>query len=461
MTGRVSRALAGWAADLAYDDIPVDVRQHLKYCLLDAFGCGLYGATQPWGRIVSATALETTGLGQAALFAGGGCASPAEAALANGTAVHGFEIDDVHVASSLHPGAVVIPAVLAAMTGQIVSGRELITALAAGYEAGIRVGICAGVMHSTSGYHVTASVGTVAAGISAARVMGLDAEAALNALGIATTQASGLYSARKNAMTKRLHAGIAARAGVTGAFLGRRGFTGATDVLEAPFGGFFSTLQGEHPPESLLEGLGDRWETARVGFKAYASCASSHTTVDALDELMAQGLTADTLERLELSLGRKGAINVGWDYVPGTVVSAQMNAQYVAAVKLLEGEVFVRQFRDELLADPRVLNLVSRIAIRHDPDIDALGAALRHTVRACAVTKTGKTLEAYVQQRKGSAERPLLPTEITDKFHSIAAAAPFIDRDVLHDNIMGLDDARNATVDLCGMLLDAGPQPPR
>lgn len=461
MSGQVSRDLAGWVAALRYEDIPAEVLHHLKYCLLDGFGCGLFGATQPWGKITSKTACEMAGDGHAALFAGGGCASPAEAALANGTAVHGFEIDDVHVASSLHPGAVVIPAVLAAMTGKSVSGRDMLTALAAGYESGLRVGVAAGVRHSTSGYHVTASVGTVAAGMATARLLGLGPEATLNALGIAATQACGLYSARKNAMTKRLHAGIAARAGVTGAFLARRGFTGAAEVLEAPFGGFFSTLNGEHAPETALDGIGDRWETERVGFKAYASCASSHTTVDALDDLMEQGLTADLLDTLDLSLSRKGAINVGWDYVPGTVVSAQMNAQYVAAVKLLEGEVFIRQFREDLLDDGRILDLVSRISVRHDPQIDALGAALRHTVRAVARTTDGRTLEVVVNQRKGSAERPLLPIEIATKFRKVAAAAAWVEVAKLEETILSLDDVPDAATDIQQTLIAGGAQGPR
>lgn len=458
MMRQVSRELADWVAGLVYDDLPGAVAGHIKLCLLDSCGCGLFGATQPWGRIVAESARETTGAGGFALFAGGSCGSPAEAALANGTAVHGFEIDDVHVASSLHPGAVAVPALLATLTGRRVSGQQALTALAAGYEAGIRVGICAGVTHSTSGYHVTASVGPVAAAMTAARVLGLDATQSLNALGIAATQAAGLYSARKNSMTKRLHAGLAARAGVTGALLARRGFTGSAEVLEAEFGGFFSTLNGEHPPESLLDGLGQNWETAKVGFKAYASCASSHTTVDALDALMSQGLTAENLDRLDLALSRKGALNVGWDYAPGTVVAAQMNAQYVAAVKLLEGEVFVRQFREDLLADERVLKLTRKVMIRPDPEIDALGAARRHTVRARARLTDGTTIEAQVEQRRGSAECPLRPDEITAKFHSVAASSPFVDSAALHAQIMGLDDIMDAADVLAAPLLARQPR---
>lgn len=440
MSVGVSRELAAWVAALSFEDMPDHLVEHLKLCLLDSFGCGLYGATQPWGRIAAATACETTGVGSAALFAGGGCNSPTEAALANGTAVHGFEIDDIHVASSLHPGAVSLPALLAALMNRSLSGREALTALAAGYEAGIRVGICAGVRHSTSGYHVTASVGTVAAGMTAARALGLDAEQTLNALGIAATQAAGLYSARKGSMTKRLHAGLAARAGVTGALLAQRGFTGSAEVLEAEFGGFFSTLSGEHPPEGILEGLGEEWETFKVGFKAYASCASSHTTVDAIDELMERGLSAENLERLDLALSRKGTLNVGWDYVPGSVVAAQMNAQYIAAVKLLEGKVFVQQFREELLADERVLDLAERVFSHADPEIDALGASRRHTVRAKAGMKDGTVLEAYVEQRKGSAERPLNREEITEKFYTLADAAQYIDAPQLWSDIVSLDE---------------------
>lgn len=194
---------------------------------------------------------------------------------------------------------------------------------------------------------------------------------------------------------------------------------------------------------------------------AYASCASSHTTVDALDQLMKMGLSAENLDHLELALSRKGAINVGWDYEPGTVVTAQMNAQYVAAVKLLEGEVFVQQFRKELLDDPRLLDLVARISPQHDPGIDALGAARRHTVRARATMKDGTVLEAYVEQRKGSAERPLDPDEIIAKFHSVAAAASFVDSARLHADIMEVDITPDAAALLCGPFIGPTGQPPR
>src|SRR5262249_44773124 len=163
-----------------------------------------------------------------------------------------FEIDDAHVTSSLHPGAVTLPACLAVGEASRGSGAELLTALAAGYEVGLRVGICAGVSHSTSGYHVTGTVGALGAAAAAARLLKLSPLQSSHALGIGATQAGGLYAARTGAMTKRFHAGRASQSGVLAAYLAEQGFTGSLDVLEAPFGGFMSTLHGQHDAATIL-----------------------------------------------------------------------------------------------------------------------------------------------------------------------------------------------------------------
>src|SRR5580692_281767 len=271
----VTAILGQWASKLTLAAVPSEVVAHLKTCLLDSIGCGIFGAAQPWGKIAADVAIGFSNGGAASLFARRERVSPADAALANGTAIHGFELDDAHVASSLHPGSVALPAGLAIAETQNASGAELLAALAAGYEIGLRVGICAGVTHSTSGYHVTGTVGAVGAAAAAARALKLPPVQFAHALGIGATQAAGLYAARLGAMTKRFHAGRAAQSGVLGAYLAQRGFTGSLDALEAPFGGFMSTLQGQHDAASILDHLGTRWETARVGLQAYAACASA------------------------------------------------------------------------------------------------------------------------------------------------------------------------------------------
>ena len=203
--------LARWTAGLRFDDIPDEVIGHVKLCLLDSLGCGLFGALQPWGRIATEVAVELAGDGPSSLWGTNRRTGAGEAALANGTACHGFEIDDIHLTSLIHPGAVTVPAALAVAEARGLSGKALIAAIVAGYEVGLRVGICAGVTHGVSGFHPTGTVGCVAAAAAVANLLGLGAEAATDALGIGATQAAGLYSARTGAMAKRLHAGRAAQ----------------------------------------------------------------------------------------------------------------------------------------------------------------------------------------------------------------------------------------------------------
>jgi aconitate decarboxylase len=417
----VTPTLGRWVSELRCTAVPADVRAHLKLCLLDSVGCGLYGAAQPWGRIAADVSIGFSGGGKALLFGRAESVSESDAALANGTAIHGFEIDDAHVASSLHPGSVTVPAALALAQARKASGEALLTSLAAGYEVGLRVGNCAGVKHSTSGYHVTGTVGPFASAAAAASVLRLNPAQSAYALGIGGTQAGGLYAARLGAMTKRFHAGRAAQSGVIAGCLAQRGFTGSLDVIEASFGGFLSTLNGQHEARTIIEGLGDRWETVRVGLKAYAACASAHTTIDAVRALRKRGLSAENLDALTIGVSKKTYLNIGWPYRPSEVITAQMNGQYAAAVMLLEGDAFIDQYGQERLADPRILALVPRISFVHDGQIDEAGAAKRHAVKVEATLRDQSKLSVTIEQRRGSVEHPLTRAEVETKFRQLAS----------------------------------------
>jgi 2-methylcitrate dehydratase PrpD len=419
----VTPALAKWASELTLAAVPAEVVSHLKTCLLDTIGCGLYGALQPWGRIAADVVVGFSGGGRSSLFARRDKVSPSDAALANGTAIHGFELDDAHVASSLHPGAVAFPASLAIAEAQGASGEQLLTVLAVGYETGLRLGVCAGLAHSTSGYHVTGTVGAVAAAAAAGRALALGPTQLAHALAIGATQAAGLYVARLGAMTKRFHAGRAAQSGIFAACLAQRGFTGSLDALEAPFGGFLSTLRAQFDPASMLDGLGDYWETARVGLKAYAACASAHTTIDGVRELRSRGLHPENLRRLTVRMSRKGYINIGWPYHPCDVMTAQMNGSYAAAVTLIDGDAFIDQYDERRLCDPAILALLPRIHFLHDPDLDEGGAIKRHAVKIEAVLRDGRVLSTEIEQRRGSPDRPLSIDEVEEKFRRLSAVA--------------------------------------
>jgi len=427
--------LGEWVSGLKLADIPQNVADHLKVCLLDSLGCGLFGAAQPWGAFAGNVAVSMSRGGVSSLFIRTEKVSPADAALANGTAIHGFELDDAHVSSSHHPGAVTVPAVLAVAEARDASGADALVALAAGYEVGIRIGVCAGVSHSTSGFHVMGTVGTFGAAAAAAHLLKLSPSQTAHALGIGGTQAGGLYSARTGAMTKRFHAGRASQSGTLAAFLAEQGFTGSLDVVEAPFGGFMSTMRGQFAPETILQDLGARWEVALVGLKPYASCASSHTIVDSVRDLRRRGLTADSLARLTIRMSKKGQLNVGWRYQPGDVIAAQMNGYYIAAVTLLDGDAFIEQFAEGRLADPKILDLLPRIEILHDPELDRGGASKRHAVQVDAALRNGRTMSVSVEQRRGSVDHPLSATEAEQKFRRLAATS-LLESEV--DEVIGL-----------------------
>jgi aconitate decarboxylase len=422
----VTRQMGSWIAALKFEDIPLEAVEHAKRCLLDSLGCGIYGAKQPWGNIAADVSCELAGSGPSTLWAQGRSTGPAVAAMTNGTATHGFEIDDIHVASSLHPGAVTIPAALAICEARGLSGKDLITAIVAGYEVGIRIGICAGLAHKLKGFHITGTGGSIAAAAAAAKALKLSNDACADALGLGATQAAGIYSARKGAMAKRFHAGGAAHSGVLAGYLAEKGFTGSKEAIEAEYGGFMSSFSDNADFSILTDDLGThenmKWHICDTGFKAYASCASSHTTIDCIDELMRQGLTTKNLEKLTIYMSKPGLTNVGWEYEPSGIVGAQMNGYFISSLKLIDDEVFIHQFTEERIKDPEILEFTKKIEILHDPEIDKGGQAKRHKVHMKAVRTDGTEMTAEREQRRGSFQHPLSDEEIHAKFKSTAGA---------------------------------------
>lgn len=422
VTPPVTRALVEFAAGLRYEDVPADVVAMAKRCMLDSLGCGIYGAGKPWTESV---ARVVEGLGQAPRSAAWGSAvraDPTGAALVNGTAAQGFELDDCHDQSMSHYGAAVIPAVLAmAESLGDPDGRQLVLATVVGYELGTRIGnaVSPGVFHR--GFHPCGLTGTFAAAAAVAKMLSLDVEPFVNAVGLAGSQAAGLMASQYGAMAKRFHSGKAAQNGILSALAAQAGLTGVRDVLEAPYGGFCSTYSDDYDLELATAGLGTEFEMRRNGFKRYASLASSHTSVDALRILRARhGIEAEDVDRVLIKTTEVVHRHCGWPYVPAETITAQMNLPYTAAVTLLDGTAFVDQYRDERLGDPAVLALADRVEVVVDPDLDALGPDEMRAVHVTVTTKAGASYEQDVAYRSGHYKNPLPDKDLVDKFHDLA-----------------------------------------
>ncbi len=422
-----TRDLARFGAALRYDDIPAEVIARIKLSLLDSLGCCLFGATLPWTQKVAALAEQEGAKPVATLIGFGRKTSASLAALVNGTSGHAFELDDIHKESIIHAGSIATPVALglaesrANAAGKI-SGRDVLTAMVAGYEIGHRVGNAATMSLFFRGFHPQGTSGAFVAAATAARMLNLDALQFQHALGMAGSQAGGLMAAQEGAMVKRFHSGRAAQSGVYAAQLAADGFTGILNALEAPYGGYLSTYSDEPNPSRLTAGLGNTWETLNVGYKPHASVTSIHSALDGLALIMQeQKLKADDIAKVETGLSPMTHVHCAWEYKAQGVTAAQMNLYYGMAVIALDGAAFTEQFREARLSDPQILDFIARITAHVDPEIETMGAPFRHASRVKITARNGQVYEKLSLHRRGSPENPLSPEEVVHKFRNVVA----------------------------------------
>lgn len=422
-----TQKLAAFASDLRYDAIPPEAVERIKLSVLDSLGCCIFGATLPWTRKVAALARAEGARPVASLMGMGERTSIALAVLVNGTGGHAFELDDIHKESIIHAGSIATPIAFAFAEEQGgAPGKDIITAMIAGYEVGHRVGSAATMSLFFRGFHPQGTSGVFVAAATAARALGLDPLRFQHALGMAGSQAGGLMAAQEGAMVKRFHSGRAAQSGVYAALLARDDFTGITDVLEAPYGGYLSTLSDKPAPQRLTDGLGTVWETVNVGYKPHASVTSIHTALDGLADILRENkLAADDVAKLDVGLSPMTHVHCAWEYKAQGVTAAQMNLYYGLAVIALDGMAFTDQYREDRLRDPRILDFITRISASVDPQIEAMGAAFRHAARVKLTTRDGRSFEKLILHRRGSPEAPLAPQDIEYKFkHVVRSCIP-------------------------------------
>ncbi|HZW74918.1 MAG TPA: MmgE/PrpD family protein, partial [Caldimonas sp.] len=324
----------------------------------------------------------------------------------------------------LHVGAVTLPPLIAVAESHAeLSGRDLLTAAVAGYEIGPRVGKCMGQEHIGQGWHSGATVGVYSAAAGAARGLRLTPEQTVHALGIAGTQSAGLMAAQYGAMVKRMHAGRAAQSGLYGALLAKDGFTGIVDVFEAPYGGFcttFSRSQDRFKLDELSAGLGERFETLRIALKFYSCVGSNHTTLDAIRDIQRRRpFKLDDLAKIVVHGSQVTVDHVGWPYRPEGLTSAQLNLPFCVATLLLEGDVFVDQFKPEAVDDRARIELSRKVETVHDPAITALGSAFRHKVRVDVHLRDGSTHTEAREAPRGSEQSFASEGEIVEKFKKL------------------------------------------
>jgi 2-methylcitrate dehydratase PrpD len=449
MTSHPTADLARFCALLQSEDIPVRVRERVRYLLLDHLAVTLRGSILP-SSLACYQMLRQMAIGNAGpatIFGRGERAEAAWAALANGIASHGLEMDDVENRSSLHPGVVVFPATLALAEQIGAPPSDFYTAVVVGYEVTLRVGAALNPASAYErGFHPTAVCGALGAAAASARLLHLSSEQTNMALGIAGSMAAGSMAyLHDGAWTKRLHPGWACHAGITAARLAAAGFVGPASILESRYG-FLHAYSSASNVAKLVRKAEDDFAIMAVSIKPYACCRYMHGPIDCLFEIMRiHHPDLEQIERIRCGVltGGRGLIAdpIEQKRRASNVVEAQFSMPFGAAIALLTGEAGLSVFTEEWPGDPRVRALMQKVDCYSLPELDEYYPA-EWRASASVEMVDGRELSARVRYPLGDPHNPLSWEQLEARFHELVA--PVIEdrrkREELIEKVKGLDE---------------------
>jgi len=401
--------------------VPADARTRAAAAFIDTIGVMLAGAGETAARITQALATDD-GNGECRVIGTTITTSAGLAAFANGVAAHALDFDDMCFVSLAHPSCVLVPSILAAGEMAHADARTILDAYVVGFELECRLGNVMNPRHyHQRGWHCTSSIGTLGAAAAVARVLGLDEQATRHALGIAASSACGLKE-NMGSMVKPLHAGMAARNGLTAARLAQRGFTANPHAIDGPQG-YLAAMDSEHQSlDAAVADLGTRWEISETGItvKLYPSCAATHPPLDAL---------TDIVQRERFTAGQVDAIDVDVDSMtprllihpnPTTGLEAKFSMPFCAAAAVVFPRIGIDTFTRESIGHADVQALMPRVTLRANPAFDS--AAPLSQTRVTVRLRDGREWSQHADGARGYPGR-LTDEELSAKFENCAGRA--------------------------------------
>jgi 2-methylcitrate dehydratase PrpD len=401
---------------------PRAARTPAAAAFLDTVGVTLAGSSEPASRAVQRVVANESE-GPCTVFGTSLRVNATGAALANGTAAHALDYDDMCFVSLAHPSAPLVAALLAAGDMSGTSGARVIDAYISGFEIEARLGRVMNPRHYQRGWHCTSTLGAIGSAAAVARLLSLDESAVAHALAIAASEASGLKE-NFGTMVKPLHAGLAARDGVLAALLAQGGLTASDRALDGPQG-FLRAMDSERDDlDRECSDLGSRWEIAETGItvKLYPSCAATHPTLDAVLGLRSRArFTADDVERVDVGVDAITPTVLIYDK-PRSGLEAKFSMPFCAAAAIVDGRVGVDTFDASHLDDPRITAMMSKVAMSVDPSLGVQAPALTQA-RVRIMLRDGRTLSEAVNGARGYPDHPASDAELDAKFLSCATRA--------------------------------------
>ncbi len=411
--------LAEFACNLRYNNIPKEVINKAKYHIMDNLGVALVASKLKFSKALVSAAKEDGGGRESTIIGYGDKVSISAAALVNGSLAHGVDFDDSHSEAVLHPSSSTVPTAMAFGEKLHANGKRIIESVVAGLEIVIRIGSVAPNQFHAKGFHATAVCGTFGAAATASKVLGLDRERISRAMGIAGSQAAGIFEyLTDGSWIKRAHPGWAAHSGSWAALLAKHGFTGPHTVFEGRFG-LFNTHIGEglYNIENLTRGLGKEWETLNIIFKPYPCCHYNHACIDcSLEILRANELKAENIESVECIIAEEYVPIIcepaEVKYKPPTPYGARFSLPFAIALALLFKEVKVMDFEKQL-NNSAVLKMARKINYSIHKN-SGFPKVLPGWVKIKTVD--GHLFEHKITDTKGSPKNPLTADELKRKF---------------------------------------------
>lgn len=416
------RELVDFLHALSLETLPASVADAAKWRLLDTLGCALFGAPEPCSQIVAAEMLAEGSRGRSTIIGQGQTVAAPAAALCNGTAAHGFELDDHLDEAIVHPGAIIVSAALAAAESVDAPGSRLLLGMISGYETLNRLGLAMGVTPAQRGWHKTAVAGPVGAAVAASIVMKLDAHQIMTAVGLACAAASGTkaFAAGEGGMEKRMHAGRAAEAGVRMAQLAARGFTSPPAAVDGRFG-LLEVIAGESARPGLLSSdLGTHWAVERVYVKLYPCCAWIQAAAQQLVALRGpEPHRPEHIRKVEVGVSAYARAQNG-NPLPQDTMGAQFSIPYCAALALTGDPADPAMYAPEAIAEPSRRELAQRIEIVVDPEMEA-AYPKHYGARVHLELANGERSSSSKLDPHGMPADPCTEAELLGKFSRLAS----------------------------------------
>jgi 2-methylcitrate dehydratase PrpD len=412
----VTRTLAKFLVSHKAADLPDAVRHEGARSLLNWVACAVGASKHATVKRALSALYDLSGPRDATILGRRERVDIFQAAMLNGATSHTFDFDDTHLKTVIHPSGPVASAILALAEYQSkhqpVSGRDFLHAFILGVEAECRIGNSVFPNHYDAGWHITATAGVFGAAAAAGRLLRLNEQQMVWALGTAATHACGIRETF-GSMAKPLHPGIAARNGLLSALLAKKNFTSAEQGIEGRRG-FAAILSTKFDPTEITEGLGKTWEISANTYKPYACGIVIHPSIEACIQLRNEyKLKPEDIERIDLKV-HPLVLELTGRKTPKAGLEGKFSVYHSCAAAILLGEGGEAAYSDAMVRNPRVMALRDRVSATVDAGIH------EDQVRLTMTLRDGRCFEKFIAHTIGSLTRPMSDADLEAKFRILA-----------------------------------------